>query len=217
MYTSADILRQLDVCFRAGLFPELDNPYYHLVDQRLHALRDPERWALVIEVLGYNARAGDLVDAVHVYGNCLDRPPGLENHDFLARLDNADELDEIASDGEAWSRASGIGVRGTLIPVPAAVPDGTPIADLLRAVVPGHRVQFLIDEAELRARVPADLPLLLRLDEWCHPDVAGGVRPSRSPTFAGLAEALASGDARRYVPGLPPNTHWSHWPRAGTL
>jgi hypothetical protein len=36
----------------------LDNGYVHLVDSRLSAYRDNERWAIVIEVIGFNYRGG---------------------------------------------------------------------------------------------------------------------------------------------------------------
>lgn len=71
--------------------------------------------------------------------------------------------------------------------------------------------------AELRERIPAELPQCLRLDEWRHPDLAANDLPSASPTFQMIADALATGDPERYQPAEPANTHWRNWPEVGTL
>jgi hypothetical protein len=34
-------------------------------------VRRAARWALVVEAVGYNPRAGNLIDVVHTFGNCL--------------------------------------------------------------------------------------------------------------------------------------------------
>lgn len=81
-------------------------------------------------------------------------------------------------------------------------------------MVPDHRALLLADESELRRRIPADLPELMRLDHWHHP---GGELPSESTIFRQLADALTTGDVERYAPDMPTNTHWSHWPESGTL
>lgn len=52
------------------------------------------------------------------------------------------------------------------------------------------------------------------MDQWHHPD---DELPSESTTFHQLADVLTTGDLERYAPALPPNTHWSHWPKSGTL
>lgn len=55
------------------------------------------------------------------------------------------------------------------------------------------------------------------LDEWHHPDVMDGVRPSESETFMLLADVLVDGRPELYRPTQAPNTHWSNWPDAGNL
>lgn len=69
----------------------------------------------------------------------------------------------------------------------------------------------------MRRRIPVDLPEVLRLDQWNHPDLVSGLRPSDSETFHQIADVLATGDLSRYAPSLPPNTHWSNWPESGSL
>jgi hypothetical protein len=85
-YTKDDILKQLDYCAGDYTFPMLSNGYIYLGDTRLSAYRDENRWAIVIEVVGYNVRAGchnGLNNCRHCFGNCLLRPPGTANEDFL--------------------------------------------------------------------------------------------------------------------------------------
>jgi hypothetical protein len=88
---------------------------------------------------------------------------------------------------------------------------------LFRLLAPARRRLLPADETELRAGIPSDLPELLRLDEWNQPEEFQDVRPSEHETFQMIAEVLESGDPTRYRPTLPANTHWSHWPDAGTL
>ncbi|MFJ3824089.1 DUF7003 family protein [Streptomyces nodosus] len=81
----------------------------------------------------------------------------------------------------------------------------------------GDRRPGLRDETELRAGIPSDLPELMRLDERNEPRDLWDVMPSGHETFQMIAEVLDSGDPIRYRPTLLANTHWSHWPDAGTL
>jgi hypothetical protein len=80
-----------------------------------------------------------------------------------------------------------------------------------------HRREVLATEREIRQHLLGDLTQLGQLEEWSHPDVTGGERASQSETFRQLAEALVSGDFNSYRPTGKPNTHWRHWPDAGTL
>ncbi|CCH19106.1 DUF7003 family protein [Micromonospora lupini] len=211
---SGEILDQLDTAAGDFRFPDLGHGYYYAVDARLHAYRDAHRWALIVETVGYSPRAGNLIDVLHVFGNCLtEGQPGYGNEDFLGRVDNPDEIEDM-DEPEIYC-GNPIVVRGRRIPV-AAEP-GEELVDVLRRLVPEHRELLLADEVELRRRIPADLPEILRLDQWHHPDPARDTLPSQSTTFRQLADVLATGDAGRYAPDLPPNTHWSHWPESGNL
>ncbi len=233
-YTRAEILDQLDACARAFTFPMLDNGYVYPGDVRLTAYRDDQRWAIVIEAIGYHEQVGGhdaLYNALHLFGNCLLRPPGTANEDFLSVTtdgpDGPTYVDEFGS--YVRPEVKSVSIRGQVVPVdvsPAALsvvgiepvePPHISGADLMRSLLPHHRDLLLATEAELRQRVPPDLPCILRLDEWHHPDLASNELPSQSRTFQMVADVLVSGDPSPYQPTDAPNTYWSHWPEGGTL
>ncbi|MGE7386624.1 DUF7003 family protein [Streptomyces sp. NPDC004126] len=215
MMTTSSILGHFDLSAERADFPDLNNGYYYPVDARLHLFGDRSRWAVVVELLGYTPRGGNLIDVVHSLGNCLTREPSgcLSDEDFLERVENMDEIDPEGE--EVFTGGVPVVVRGAALAVDADA--GTRLREVFRSLVPAHRDLLLADETELRARIPGDLPVLLRLDEWHQPENFWDVKPSEHETFRMLAEVLDSGDPTRYRPTLPPNTHWSHWPDAGTL
>ncbi|TBO57230.1 hypothetical protein EYS09_23810 [Streptomyces kasugaensis] len=212
--TTSSILGQFDLCADKTQFPDLDNGYYYPVDVRIRLFGDATRWAMVAELLGYGPRAGNLVDFMYCFGNCLTRgEPG-----FGGSLDRVDNMAEIDPGGaEVYAGGVPVVVRGTALTVGAGAAAGTPLQDLFRLLAPASRGLLLADEKELRAGIPSDLPELLRLDEWNQPEEFWDVRPSEHETFRMIADVLESGDPTRYRPTLPANTHWSHWPDAGTL
>ncbi|HVE56051.1 MAG TPA: hypothetical protein VNB22_04430, partial [Pyrinomonadaceae bacterium] len=233
-YTKEEILNQLDNCTRDFTFPMLDNGYVYLGDTRLSAYRDERHWALIIEVLGYNVRAGNhdgLSDCLHCFGNCLKRPPGTANEDFLYVTSDGIESPTF-DDVYGWyirNEAKSIRIRQStarltlnaeqlkekgieLVEAPQITG-----ADLMRSLLPEYREQLLATEEELRERIPEDLPLILRLDEWNHPDLAADQLPSESKTFRMIADVLITGDASLYQPTEEPNTHWKNWLEGGTL
>ncbi len=211
---SAEVLGQLDAAAEEFLFPDLGHGYYYAVDARLHGYRDAGRWALIVETVGYSPRAGNLIDVLHVFGDCLTSgEPGYGNGDFHERVDNWNQIED--PDEPETYRGGPVVVRGRTIAV-AAEP-GEDLVNVLRQLVPRHRELLLADEGELRRRIPVDLPEVLRLDQWNHPDLVSGLRPSESETFHQIADVLATGDLSRYAPSLPPNTHWSNWPESGSL
>ncbi|RUL90254.1 hypothetical protein [Verrucosispora sp. FIM060022] len=211
---SAEVLEQLDAAAEEFLFPDLGHGYYYAVDARLHGYRDAGRWALIVETVGYSPRAGNLIDVLHVFGDCLaSGEPGYGNGDFHERVDNWNQIED--PDEPETYRGGPVVIRGRTIAV-AAEP-GEDLVNVLRQLVPRHRELLLADERELRRRIPVDLPEVLRLDQWNHPDLVSGLRPSESETFHQIADVLATGDLSRYAPSLPPNTHWSNWPESGSL
>jgi hypothetical protein len=231
-FTAHEILQQLDACAEDYTFPILDNGYVYLVDSRLNAYRDDTRWAIVVEIVGFHYRAGapyGMKLVLYCFGNCLPRPPGTANEDFLCfvkedpeklifddessirpsatSIQIRDQTVSIPRDSEVWTK------KGIVLQSPPAIQP----FELMRALVPEHRHLFLATDVELQQRIPSDLPLFLRLNEWNHPDLAGHSIPSRSRTFQMLAEAIIAGDHRLYRPTERPNTHWTKWPESGTL
>lgn len=221
MTTADEIMAQFEQVAANEQFPFLDNGYIYPLDTRLSLFRDETRWAMVVELVGYSPRAFDVTDTLHVFGNCLTTgEPGAGNDNILFRIDNYDDVlapEDEDSEPDTYTGADLI-VRGQKVGVD--VPAGTPLYKVMRAAAPNHRELFLADDTELHRQIPADLPLILRLDEWEPPDgdfdeFAPEVLASE--TFQMLAEVLATGDVSRYQPRRAPNTHWSHWPDAGTL
>jgi hypothetical protein len=233
-YTVQEILLQLDNCAEDFTFPMLDNGYIYPVDSRLSAYRDNERWALIIEVLGFHCRAGghDGIDnCLHVFGNCLEFEPGTNNANFLYMTNNSDDGD--AFDEEYMNslnpKVKSLLLRGQKIEI-TTDPDfyksrGIELEDspkimiweFLRAVNSDLKEQFLATEDEIRQRIPKDLPLLLKLEEWHHNDLADGEMPSQNETFQMIAKVLETGNANLYSPTKEPNNHWRNWPDGGTL
>lgn len=217
MDTAEEILAQLDEAARNYGFADPEHAYYYGIDGRMHLYRDESRWALLIELVGYNPRNVNVIDVVHTYGNCLTRGRiGYEDEDFLDRIDNMDEIDD-EDNPECLSTDGGpIEIRGQRITVDAAAGDA--LEDVFRLLTPDHRELLLAEEAELRRRIPADLPRVLVLDEWWHRDPARyDELPSQTETFQQLAVVLATGDLSAYQPSMAPNTHWSNWPESGSL
>jgi len=89
--------------------------------------------------------------------------------------------------------------------------------ELLRLIVPRHRRLFFATEAEIVERIGEPMPLLLRLNEWRHPDGIVEEMLGQSESFQMIADVIANDDPLLYQPTVPPNTHWSNWPNAGDI
>jgi hypothetical protein len=80
-----------------------------------------------------------------------------------------------------------------------------------------HHEKLVATETEVRERVPNDIPRIIELHDWFHPDVVNGELPSENETFKQIAEVLETGSVVAYRPTHKPNTHWRNWPKGGTL
>jgi hypothetical protein len=233
-FTKDEILGQLDKCASDFTFPVLDNGYVYPVDVRLTAFRDDDRWAIALEAIGFNPRSGGhngINNCLHLFGNCLRRPPGTANEDFIGFTSSGpdgptfdDEVEEFVRPEARSLRIRQAVARFNLSPETFAAhgielqePPTVLAHELLRLLVPQHRDLVLLADAELQERLPPDLRRILRLNEWHHPDVSGGELPSNVETFQLLADVLVTGDAGKYEPTERPNTHWRNWPDGGTL
>lgn len=225
---------QLDQCAKDFTFPMLDNGVIYPVDSRMTVYRDDFRWALIIEVVGFNYRGGGhygISNCLHIFGNCLDYPPGTNNDNFLYFTANSDEGDAFDPEFEEYLNpdTTSMLIREQKIPInhdftfyqqlgiELEDPPKIMIWEFLRGLVPVYRKEMLATENEIRTRIPEDLPLFIQLDEWNHIDLADGQMPSQSETFRMIAKAIVSGKITDYRPTVEPNNHWSNWPDGGTL
>ena len=91
------------------------------------------------------------------------------------------------------------------------------IWEFLRGISAEYGKAFWATEEEIRARIPKDLPLFLRLSEWYHNDLANEENPGEVETFRMIAAALESGNPDLYQATKKPNNHWRNWPDGGAL
>jgi len=239
------ILKVLDDCCANFTFPMLDNGYVYLAASRVSAFRSAEDWHLAIEVFGFSPRAGIPDINIYHFGSNIIRQKRPENFvsqeafdnylrnnpnnesDFVYPIDEGEWIDQEL--GETVAPGNSVVLRGSEIPVPTRDEFGSLgitledssnvyIYELWRAVAATHRDLVLASEDELRKLVPNDFDLVLRLDEWNHPDVVNpDQKASSSETFQQIAVVLETGDVSKYQPSREANNHWSNWPNGGQL
>lgn len=242
MPSTDGIFRILDAAADAFVFPMLDNGYIYLAAARLSCFHGSEGWAVVFEVFGYSPRQGIPSTAIISIGEGLvetEREGDFVTPEAYATFMNANPFwrqdfvepfesdDWVDLDGGDVMRAGTATI--TLLSQTLAAPSlslleqidaegglGEPLhlANVSRALAQEHREAVLCGDA--RTRIPKGWRQLLRLDEWNHPDLVTGERPSGSPTFQSLAKVIANGDPSAYVAEAP-NTHWVNWPEGGSL
>jgi hypothetical protein len=243
--TPSEILGVLDQGATAGVFPMMDNGYIYLAATRMSLLAAPPRWGLVFEVFGFSPRAGIPQTSIVTFSNALQsrasRDQYVSEEAYRAYLrshphdesrtvwpcDEGDWIDEEDCEFVSPS-ATHVVLRSQRLALPSEA-DYTRIGveheesgrvtvyELCRALADMQREMVLATRHERRANLPPDLPELLVLEEWNHPDLAASELPSQSATFNQVAAVLGTGDISRYAPTARPNTHWSHWPEGGTL
>src|SRR6185436_7927465 len=147
------ILDQLDRCAAAYTFPILDNAYVYPADTRMALFRDSERWAMIIEVLGFNSHmggTGGIDDALYCFGNCLRRQPGISPEDTLRPVSDGDSglLFEEPDGMVLRPEARDLRIRGRMVALPTCPeiylqkgivresPPATQGFELLRALLP---------------------------------------------------------------------------------
>lgn len=238
------ILAVLDSCCETFTFPMLDNGYVYLAATRLSLHHSAMDWALVIEVFGYSPRSGSPDVSVHTFASRLhgrqsqqqfisedaySRYLALNPHNESQFFFPCDGSFQEPDDNEmVHEQATHVILRGQYIPLPppstyAALGIGlrdaprVRVFELCRFLAASHRDLVLATPAERTINILPSMRQFLCLDEWHHPDLLAGERPSTSSTFRQLAEALSLGDASVYQAGAPPNTHWRFWPDGGSL
>jgi hypothetical protein len=244
-FTPERILSVLDRCYEDCTFPMLDNGYVYLAATRLSLHRSVTNWAMVIEVFGFSPRVGlpdthiyTFADRLHdrnrperyvvreAYERYLANNPHNESRFFFPIEEGPWQYAE--NDGFVAKNATEVMVRGQALSLPPFeeyVQHGVELEqspclqvfELCRLLADIAREQILATPQERRVSVVPDMIQILQVEEWHHPNVAVGERPSESETFQQFARVLAVGDAGLYRPSRQPNTHWRNWPHGGQL
>ena len=245
MFVPDEILSILDRCCDAFTFPMLDNGYIYLAATRLSLYRSKTEWAMVIEVFGFSPRAGLPDTSIGTFASRLrDRDPPERYVDqeayerYLAKNPNNEvrsvfpvhegRWQEIGNEELVDEAAREIVLRKQAIALPRIeeyarrhigleLNPRVHVFELCRFLAEVARDNVLATRQERRISILPEMEQLLQLEEWHHPDVAAGERPSGSKTFQQLAHVLATGDVSRYRPARPPNTDWRNWPEGGSL
>jgi hypothetical protein len=177
-------------------FVELGHVYSYLIDTRLNVFSgDTERWAIAIERLGYNPRAGAIILDINYFGNCLnnldfynERPTSYYSI-YPIDFDNFNETidgESLKSDAKFWL------VRGQQvslyhdkrdyanagIELKEYLPNEISVEELARLVVLKNRDIFRATDNELYKSIPTDLKKTLVLDEWYHKDFQIQISPT---------------------------------------
>lgn len=233
-YSAQEILTQLDRCAEDFTFPMLDNGYIYPIHSKLSAYRDEKRWVLIIEVIGFNYRGGGhngIDNCLHIFGNCIKSNPGTDNANFLSITNNGSDFptfDEAYEESlNPAAKTMALRDKEILINhdrefylnkgIELAESGKIMVWEFLRGLEPEFNKDFEATEEEIRERIPKDLPKIIELTEWHHPDCADSELPSNNETFQQIAKVLATGQKDFYRPTNPVNNHWKHWPDGGTL
>jgi hypothetical protein len=229
-----EILKRLDKCANDFEFPMLDNGYVYLADTRMSVYASQGNWAIIIEVLGYSPRAwktDGFNNCLHCFGNFLACKNRIDNANFLFPISDGSSAPLFAEhEPEMISPlATDVKIREILFPITNDLnayrenginlesPPAVHAFEFLRLLAATHQDLLLASENELRARLIGDISLILQLNEWHHPDLVSGEKPSENETFMLIAEIIDNLNPNMYRPSKLPNTHWSNWKDSGTL
>ena len=234
MIKSEEILNQLDKNTKEYNFPMLDNGYVYLAGTKMSLYRDSLRWALIIEVVGFNYRGGGhngISNCIHIYGNCLLLNEGMNNENFINLTDNYNHCNTFDEEEEFYlnPNCDSFLLRGNVTKLihdrsiynsnGIILEDENKINafEFLRLLSVNEFEKLIATEIEIRKNIPTDLPKIMELEDWFHPDLADNELPSNNETFIQISKVLETGNLNLYKPTKEPNTHWKNWPDGGTL
>ena len=240
-----DMLSALDKCCESFTFPMLDNGYVYPAATRLSLYRSPEDWAMVIEVFGFSPRSGIPDIQLHTFASRLRRENSVDDYvsrqayeaylannehnesTFIYPIEEGNWLElenpDLMAGGQNTVLVRGNPMVTPQLPEYAAHditlqdPPNVHVFEFCRLLAASARSSVLATADERRTCVPPELEQVAQLEEWNHPDLVNGERPSSNATFKSLAEVLVHGDVSAYKPSEEPNTHWKNWPEGGTL
>lgn len=228
------ILQQLNEASSGPIFAFPHFSIFYPVDVRLSVYGTASTWAIVIETLVVNNQGAGGHETCHTiffcYGSNLPQAPGIIDPMLWVTGDGpSGSLFESKFDILVSRTATDMSIRGKVVPITTdpveyaaagielSRPPRVTGYELLRLIAPRHRRLFFATEAEIVQRIGESMPLLLRLDEWQHPDRDKGETPADSESFQMIADVITHNDPSLYQPTVPPNTHWSNWPMAGMM
>jgi len=234
MFKSEEILKQLDKCAEEFSFPMLDNGYVYPAGTKLTAYRDDKRWVIIVEVIGFNYRGGGhngINNCLHIFGNCLNYEPGIQDENFLYLTSNANDCNTFDEEEEFYlnSLCSTFLLRNEIVQlihnkdeykasgIILEDKDKINAFEFLRLLNKLYYENLVATEQEIRERIPKDIKKIIEFQDWYHPDVANNELPSENETFQQIAKVLETGVLDNYKPTNNSNTHWTNWPDGGTL
>lgn len=234
MIRKEEILRQLDTEAESYVFPMLDNGYYYHGDQKLTIFRDKKRWAILLEVLAYNNHLDGLegiTTIANVFGNCLTAWNDNDNFNYFASDSKTEAFiyDENDYPSKLNSLNKTIKVKEVEIiidfnkehykskNITFEYNDKITPWEFMRALIPEYSDLFWLNREDISNKIPSDLPILMVLNNWHHPDLADEEKPSDTETFNQLADVIFTGNKTLYNTSEKNNTHWTNWPEGGAL
>jgi len=179
-------------------FVELGHVYSYLIDTRLNVfVNDHNQWAIAVERLGYNPRAGTILLEIHYYGNCLVNLEHYNNRPinyYSVYPINEKNFNETVEDEGLKPDAKFWLVKEKQVALSHHAPDYKNAGIELKAYTPNeisaeeagrlaileNRELFRATDKELYKSIPTDLKKILVLDEWFHKDFPLEIRPAMS-------------------------------------
>ena len=220
------MLALLDSHATAGDFPALDNAHWHLASGRMRGLRSRVDWALLVELLVFNEPELTYVTEAYAFGTLVTKR-GFQLLELPAIEPSASS--PLWTPAGEWIQASGIReIRlgdGTLLSV-CCDPSGENCVRLepgdcydevrfLRGVVGSVGMDRLTPRQAILNALPRlrEADEIISLENWDHPDINGGERPSGSLAIRACCRYLAGETLKLDYEGLSANVHWTRWQR----
>ena len=190
MITEEQILHKLDN-YKHGWycrFIDLGHPYVYLIDSRLNVFKGTnDRWAIVVEKLGFSPSGGRIELEIFYFGNCLTNLESYNGQEInhytsmpipVDELYNTIDVNYLKSDARFWT------IRGQKVELSHKNQDYLDAGIELNEYEPGeisaeevgrllittHQDLFRATDDELYKCIPNDLEKILVLDEWYHRD-----------------------------------------------
>ncbi len=221
------LLKELDAFVS---LPVLDHGYLATSGSRITLFGDRKRWAITFEKCGYANRSQNVQIWIDTYGNCLTN----ECHTNFITIIEQEEIEKICTFGETiLPEENFIVVRSAKLEIQhnpvcykkekieLANPPEIDIVEMVRYLNDKNPDLFYATETERRTGLPADLPLIMVIDQWHQPDFNGEESDttfSDHETFQQIAAVLALGDPKKWKPRKREfNNDWRNWPKAGNM